>query len=149
MLALIGAGVYFFCHSHTPNPSVSSDFHKNPISTERSVSVVPTKTTPAVKRAEHSPSQIITTSSGIAAVSGNAPPLNANPSDGLAIPSTKANPNSKRAVEGSEQMYLAHYSLRTPQVANPNSVENRKILGVMVMKAIERARNSATQSSNK
>ena len=39
-------------------------------------------------------------------------------------------------VAATERMYMAHASLRTPEVADPDSEANRRILGTMVAKAL-------------
>jgi hypothetical protein len=43
-------------------------------------------------------------------------------------------------------MYVAHASLRAPAVADPDSVENRRILAEMVSKAL--AQSSAEKKQN-
>jgi hypothetical protein len=42
-------------------------------------------------------------------------------------------------MAATERMYLAHASLRTPEVADPDSASNRQILQTMVEKALARA----------
>jgi hypothetical protein len=39
-------------------------------------------------------------------------------------------------MAATERMYLAHASLRTPEVADPDSASNRQILQTMVEKAL-------------
>lgn len=45
------------------------------------------------------------------------------------------------------RMYMAHASLRTPEVSNPDSETNRRILQTMVTKALGRAPTSPQSSS--
>lgn len=54
--------------------------------------------------------------------------------------------NSRRNAEASERMIQAHSSLREREIADPNSVSNRKDLDVMLRKAMESARRP-TESS--
>ncbi len=45
-------------------------------------------------------------------------------------------PQQAQEIAGTEHMYLAHASLRTPEVADPDSATNRQILQTMVGKAL-------------
>ena len=60
------------------------------------------------------------------------------PPPAVAKPASPANP---AAMAATERMYLAHASLRTPEVADPDSASNRQILDTMVLKALARQRN--------
>jgi hypothetical protein len=57
------------------------------------------------------------------------------PPPAVAKPAPPANP---AAMAATERMYLAHASLRTPEVADPDSASNRQILDTMVAKALAR-----------
>ena len=46
--------------------------------------------------------------------------------------------------EATAKMYIAHASLRAPEVANPDSETNRKILETMVQKALAAGESSAS-----
>ena len=48
-----------------------------------------------------------------------------------------------QAINGTQQMILAHASLRAPEVTNPDSETNRQVLQTMVAKALARARSAA------
>jgi hypothetical protein len=50
-------------------------------------------------------------------------------------------------VEATRRMYLAHAPLRTPQVANPDSESNRRILQTMVAKALSPSRQAANPAN--
>jgi hypothetical protein len=55
------------------------------------------------------------------------------PPPAVAKPASPANP---AVMAATERMYLAHASLRTPEVADPDSASNRQILQTMVEKAL-------------
>jgi hypothetical protein len=65
-------------------------------------------------------------------------------------PATEAaTPGSPNAIAqqqaealGTEQMLIAHAPLRTPEIANPDSDQNRRVLHQMVGKALVRAASS-------
>jgi hypothetical protein len=57
------------------------------------------------------------------------------PPPAVAKPAPPANP---AVMAATERMYLAHASLRTPEVADPDSASNRQILDTMVAKALAR-----------
>lgn len=50
-------------------------------------------------------------------------------------------------VAATRRMYAAHAPLRTPQVADPDSVPNRQILQTMVMKAMADARKESESTT--
>ncbi len=52
------------------------------------------------------------------------------------VPTPPPGPAQQAETEATERMYLAHVSLRTPEVADPDSEANRRILDTMVMKAL-------------
>lgn len=55
----------------------------------------------------------------------------------LAAPKTAPKPLPPNSNEvATNRMYLAHASLRTPEVADPDSVTNREILQTMIGKAL-------------
>jgi hypothetical protein len=68
-----------------------------------------------------------------------APPVVAAQSTVTTPPVPPAAPANPAAVAATERMYLAHASLRTPEVADPDSASNRQILQTMVTKALVRA----------
>jgi hypothetical protein len=61
------------------------------------------------------------------------------PPPAVAKPAPPANP---AVMAATERMYLAHASLRTPEVADPDSASNRQILNTMVEKALKRSESS-------
>ena len=61
------------------------------------------------------------------------------PPPAVAKPASPANP---AAMAATERMYLAHASLRMPEIADPDSASNRQILDTMVSKALGRQRNA-------
>jgi hypothetical protein len=52
---------------------------------------------------------------------------------------TPKNWEANENTEGTQRMYLAHASLRMPEVADPDSSTNREVLQAMVQKALLRA----------
>jgi hypothetical protein len=62
---------------------------------------------------------------------------------------SSTNTASSPEIVATRRMYGAHASLRTPEVANPDSAANRQILQTMVTKALSRAAQAEPQSSSK
>lgn len=60
------------------------------------------------------------------------------------VPEPPAPPQA-REIAGTWKMYLAHAPLREPEVANPDSESNRKILETMVIKALKKSGASPFQ----
>ncbi len=84
------------------------------------------------------PPPLAATRTPVAAPAAPVVPQPASPPPGAA---------QRAEVEGTSRMYLAHAPLRTPEVADPNSDANRRILQTMVTKALQQA--SATPNSKR
>lgn len=69
------------------------------------------------------------------------PPAQAKPLELSAVPSTTVVAPPQHVplineVVATERMYMAHVPLRNPEVADPDSENNRRILQTMVVKAL-------------
>ncbi len=67
------------------------------------------------------------------------PVVAAAPAPPAAPPAPALAPAQQARVEATQRMYLAHAPLRAPEVANPDSEANRRILQAMVMKTLRPA----------
>jgi hypothetical protein len=54
----------------------------------------------------------------------------------VAAPAAEPAPAGQTEIAATRRMYLAHAPLRAPEVANPDSESNRRILQTMVQKTL-------------
>ncbi|HLP23595.1 MAG TPA: hypothetical protein VK139_06100 [Microbacteriaceae bacterium] len=63
-----------------------------------------------------------------------------------AAPTAQPTPSPTDEVAATERMYLAHAPLRDPEVADPDSGTNRRILETMVLKGLTPQATNTTQT---
>ena len=74
-----------------------------------------------------------------------APEQNGNPAEVPPLEERASAPLQPDGLESSARMYAAHAPLRTPEVADPDSATNKKIMQTMVLKALRTNTPEPTQ----
>lgn len=87
----------------------------------------PTEHTPSSGTLAETVAEPITTNSLVSSGVGDG---------GTPMPSQEITADYEQEVQATRRMYMAHASLRTPEVADPDSKANREILEAMVKKAL-------------